>query len=311
MKRGGDTVRVHLTATEFALLRYFMGNPVVCCRNRRSFLLCGENDFDVDENCRDVRQLLRKKLDRLGPPVIHTVRLVGYALRPEGGLSDVAQTSSPPGVDGARGAGLTAAAWSIFDAVVVPAIAYRRTARCGRGERQACREGPACGHDRDRASLGNAAPESATAARPTAMRSSRWRGIPGSRHACRRLYPITCRRSTRVTLPRSVGRFTTDAAQPGGSPFRVLVTTTDDGGAVVVAASQQETMRTLQSARRGRADLGGLILVPLPVSGLLVDATGFALVRMEAAAENIAEENSRSAYRATPRAVSSVDSPAS
>jgi two-component system, OmpR family, response regulator len=77
------TVRVHLTATEFALLRYFMGNPRRVLSKAQILAAVWENDFDVDENVVETYvSYLRKKLDRLGPPVIHTVRLVGYAFRP-------------------------------------------------------------------------------------------------------------------------------------------------------------------------------------------------------------------------------------
>ena len=41
------------------------------------------DDFAVDENVVETYvSYLRKKLDRLGEPLIHTVRLVGYIFRP-------------------------------------------------------------------------------------------------------------------------------------------------------------------------------------------------------------------------------------
>jgi two-component system OmpR family response regulator len=80
------TVGVHLTATEFALLRYFMGNPRRVLSKSQILAAVWEDAFDVDENVVETYvSYLRKKLDRLGPPVIHTVRLVGYAFRPVAG----------------------------------------------------------------------------------------------------------------------------------------------------------------------------------------------------------------------------------
>jgi len=78
----GD-VSVHLTATEFALLRYFMVNPRRVLSKSQILSAVWHSDFDVDENVVETYvSYLRKKLHRHGPPVIDTVRLVGYALRP-------------------------------------------------------------------------------------------------------------------------------------------------------------------------------------------------------------------------------------
>jgi len=89
-----------------------------------------------------------------------------------------------------------------------------------------------------------------------------------------------------------LARFTTPATQPGVSPFRVLVSTTGHGGTVVVAASEQETDRTLKRLLTIEFISGGLILAIAGLSGLWLTRLGLRpLVRMEAAAENIAEEN--------------------
>jgi two-component system OmpR family response regulator len=78
----GD-VSVHLTATEFALLRYFMVNPRRVLSKSQILSAVWHGDFDVDENVVETYvSYLRKKLHRHGPPMIDTVRLVGYALRP-------------------------------------------------------------------------------------------------------------------------------------------------------------------------------------------------------------------------------------
>jgi two-component system, OmpR family, response regulator len=78
--RGG--VPVHLTATEFNLLRYFMLNPRRVLSKAQILDHVWHYDFGGDDNVVETFvSYLRKKLDRLGPPLIHTIRLVGYSLR--------------------------------------------------------------------------------------------------------------------------------------------------------------------------------------------------------------------------------------
>jgi two-component system OmpR family response regulator len=78
--RGGTSV--HLTATEFNLLRYFMLNPRRVLSKTQILDHVWQYDFDGDANVVETYvSYLRKKLDRLGPPIIQTVRLVGYSLR--------------------------------------------------------------------------------------------------------------------------------------------------------------------------------------------------------------------------------------
>jgi two-component system, OmpR family, response regulator len=73
---------VHLTATEFDLLRYFATNPLAVLSKAQILAELWPDD-DVDDNAVETFvSYLRKKLDRLGPPLIHTVRLVGYSFRP-------------------------------------------------------------------------------------------------------------------------------------------------------------------------------------------------------------------------------------
>jgi two-component system OmpR family response regulator len=73
---------VHLTATEFNLLRYFMLNPRRVLSKSQILDHVWQYDFDGDANVVETYvSYLRKKLDRLGPPIIQTVRLVGYSLR--------------------------------------------------------------------------------------------------------------------------------------------------------------------------------------------------------------------------------------
>ena len=73
---------IHLTATEFNLLRYFMLNPRRVLSKTQILDHVWQYDFDGDANVVETYvSYLRKKLDRLGPPLIQTVRLVGYSLR--------------------------------------------------------------------------------------------------------------------------------------------------------------------------------------------------------------------------------------
>ncbi len=73
---------VHLTATEFNLLRFFMANPRRVLSKAQILDHVWQYDFDGDANVVETYvSYLRKKLDRLGPPLLQTVRLVGYSLR--------------------------------------------------------------------------------------------------------------------------------------------------------------------------------------------------------------------------------------
>jgi two-component system OmpR family response regulator len=73
---------VHLTATEFDLLHYFAMNPLAVLSKGQILAELWPDD-DVDDNAVETFvSYLRKKLDRLGPPLIHTIRLVGYSFRP-------------------------------------------------------------------------------------------------------------------------------------------------------------------------------------------------------------------------------------
>jgi two-component system OmpR family response regulator len=73
---------IDLTATEYRLLRYFMLNPRLALT--RAQILDNVWDYDFGGDARVLEtyvSYLRKKLDRFGPPLIHTVRGVGYSLR--------------------------------------------------------------------------------------------------------------------------------------------------------------------------------------------------------------------------------------
>jgi two-component system OmpR family response regulator len=78
--RGGELV--DLTATEYRLLRYLMLNPRRVLTRTQLLEHVWEYDFGGDARVLETYvSYLRKKLDVHGPPLIHTVRGVGYALR--------------------------------------------------------------------------------------------------------------------------------------------------------------------------------------------------------------------------------------
>jgi two-component system, OmpR family, response regulator len=78
--RAGELVG--LTATEYRLLRYLMLNPRRVLTRAQLLEHVWEYDFGGDARVLETYvSYLRKKLDIHGPPLIHTVRGVGYALR--------------------------------------------------------------------------------------------------------------------------------------------------------------------------------------------------------------------------------------
>ena len=80
VRRGG--VDVKFTATEFSLLRYFMLNPRHVLSKSQILDYVWHYDFGGEANVVETYvSYLRRKLEKLGPPLIHTVRLVGYVLR--------------------------------------------------------------------------------------------------------------------------------------------------------------------------------------------------------------------------------------
>jgi two-component system OmpR family response regulator len=80
VSRAGNNVE--LTATEYRLLRYLMLNPRRVLTRTQLLEHVWEYDFGGDARVLETYvSYLRKKLDHNGPPLIHTVRGVGYALR--------------------------------------------------------------------------------------------------------------------------------------------------------------------------------------------------------------------------------------
>jgi two-component system OmpR family response regulator len=75
---------LQLTATEFRLLRLFMMNPGRVLSKAQILDHVWHYDFGGDSNVLETYvSYLRRKLNEHGPPLIHTVRLVGYVLRDE------------------------------------------------------------------------------------------------------------------------------------------------------------------------------------------------------------------------------------
>jgi two-component system, OmpR family, response regulator len=73
---------IELTATEYRLLRYLMLNPRRVMTRAQLLDHVWNYDFGGDGRVLETYiSYLRKKLDVHGPPLIHTVRGVGYALR--------------------------------------------------------------------------------------------------------------------------------------------------------------------------------------------------------------------------------------
>jgi two-component system OmpR family response regulator len=80
VRRAGSPI--DLTATEFNLLRFFMLNPRRVLSKPQILDHVWHYDFDGDSNILETYvSYLRKKINQYGPPLIHTVRLVGYVLR--------------------------------------------------------------------------------------------------------------------------------------------------------------------------------------------------------------------------------------
>jgi two-component system OmpR family response regulator len=82
VRRGG--VLLDLTPTEFSLLRLFLENPRRVLSRPQILDRVWRYDFEGNGNVVDLYVgYLRRKLDPLGPPVLRTVRGVGYVLRLE------------------------------------------------------------------------------------------------------------------------------------------------------------------------------------------------------------------------------------
>lgn len=80
VERGG--VPIELTQTEFELLRYLMSNPRRVLSKAHILDRVWSYDFGGKPSIVEIYiSYLRKKIDTLGPPLIHTVRGVGYMIK--------------------------------------------------------------------------------------------------------------------------------------------------------------------------------------------------------------------------------------
>jgi two-component system, OmpR family, response regulator len=78
----GDTP-IELTATEFELLRYLMRNPRRVLSKSQILDRVWSYEFNGRASIVEIYvSYLRKKIDSLGAPMIHTVRGVGYMIKP-------------------------------------------------------------------------------------------------------------------------------------------------------------------------------------------------------------------------------------
>ena len=100
--RGGD--QINLTATEFELLRYLMRNPKRVLSKAQILDRVWNYDFGGQANVVELYiSYLRKKIDAGREPMIHTMRGVGYVLKPAG--------MSPAAAVGAARSRLNPATW--------------------------------------------------------------------------------------------------------------------------------------------------------------------------------------------------------
>lgn len=80
-----DGTRVQLTAKEFDLLSLLLSHPRQVLSKTQILDHVWSNCFDGGGNLVEVYiSSLRRKLDKGRTPMIHTVRGVGYAIRPPG-----------------------------------------------------------------------------------------------------------------------------------------------------------------------------------------------------------------------------------
>jgi two-component system OmpR family response regulator len=80
VNRGGRPIE--LTDTEFRLLRFLLANPRRVLTRAQILDHVWDYDFDGDARVLETYvSYLRKKVDAEGPPLIQTIRGVGYALR--------------------------------------------------------------------------------------------------------------------------------------------------------------------------------------------------------------------------------------
>ena len=106
VRRAGT--RVELSPTEFRLLAYLMRNQgLMLTRKQLLENVWGWEYAGQSQVLETYVSYLRRKLDPLGPPLIHTQRGVGYCLRPGG---------RPPGPPMSARSGQTPRGWTRLSA---------------------------------------------------------------------------------------------------------------------------------------------------------------------------------------------------
>ena len=79
-RSGGATSLIDLTATEFNLLAYLMRHPRQVLSKDQILYAVWQDSFAGDSNIVEIYiSYLRKKVDCYDPPLIHTIRRVGYS----------------------------------------------------------------------------------------------------------------------------------------------------------------------------------------------------------------------------------------
>ena len=246
--RGGEPVE--LTATEYRLLRYLMLNPRRVLTRGQILDHVWDYDFGGDARVLETYiSYLRKKLDRHGPPLIHTVARGGLRAAPAEALSRVAPRApdrdAPRPLGGragrARGGHLRLAA-------LVPAAARgrpdaRRPAGAGASAREA--GGPTT---RPRRS------ERGPAARATAAPTRRRRTCPPGTYGERR--DAGGKRVGDVRRAHLRPDSAAHARPAGATSSRPAVTTVDAEGRAATCATA--------SAPRATPD-GGSTIVAIPL----------------------------------------------
>ncbi|KJE21964.1 response regulator with CheY-like receiver domain and winged-helix DNA-binding domain [Frankia torreyi] len=161
--RGG--VPVHLTATEFELLRFFMRNPRRVLSKAQILDRVWNYDFGGQANVVELYvSYLRKKIDAGRPPMIHTMRGAGYVLRPAEADHPAARADGPSAMP---------------RSATARAGAFGTAAGAGAGSATAVPGAGAAGVMQSRADLGRAAqlaPEATETGRPNRS------GGPGGGH---------------------------------------------------------------------------------------------------------------------------------
>ncbi len=89
---------IELTATEFELLRFLMRNPRRVLSKAQILDRVWNYDFGGQAHVVELYiSYLRKKIDAGREPMIHTVRGVGYVLKPRQPADDSARAARAPG----------------------------------------------------------------------------------------------------------------------------------------------------------------------------------------------------------------------